>query len=230
MKNVLRLSFLVALLLMLGTAAYADNVSVVTDATWNYDGYNATSSTGPFIGGGTNAVVLTGVTPVWTNPIVGSAWIANVASGPGGVHPANGYYSYTTSFTAEGLRPYTINLGSYADDTAEVFLNGSLVVNFATLGADTHCATGGGGPTCIGTPWVVTLHNFTLNPGVNTLNVIDAQTGGNSAGIDLALVAIEDKVFVPEPGSLFLLGTGLLGLAVLVFRRFRTGAPMMLNM
>jgi hypothetical protein len=57
------------------------------------------------------------------------------------------------------------------------------------------------------------LNNDQLNAGKNTLTIINAQTGLSAEGVDLSA----NLTKTPEPSSLLLLGSGLLGLAMLVF-------------
>lgn len=219
MKNWPGTFILTAFLFVISASAHADTFAVVTDSSWMYDGYNAVTSTGPFVGGGTNAVVLTGVTPVWPNPILGSQWIANVASGPGGIRPPNGFYAYSTAFNVDGLRPYIINVGIYSDDTAQVWIDDIMVIDFAAVASDTHCAGGGGGPSCSGHPWIARLNEFMLRPGTNLVRVIDEQSSGHSAGIDLSMVSIQPLDAAPEPWPLLYVGTALLAVMVFQLRR-----------
>jgi hypothetical protein len=54
--------------------------------------------------------------------------------------------------------------------------------------------------------------------GTNTLTIVDWQSSGSAAGVDFAGSLTE----TPEPSSLLLLGTGLLGLAFVAFRKAKS--------
>jgi hypothetical protein len=57
--------------------------------------------------------------------------------------------------------------------------------------------------------------------GSNTLEIIDAQTGGGPEGVDYTatFTSTEPSSMTPEPSSIVLMCTGLLGLALLAFRK-----------
>jgi hypothetical protein len=153
---------------------------------------------------------------VWASVIQGSHWVTNSPdAGPAGpdsgtdgtVVDPNAFYYYQTTFTAVGgATPYDGSISVMADDTAEVLLNGTVIVPFGIVGNDGHCSQYE--PSC-GAVDQVLLSDITLNAGTNTLTIIDAQTGGYGAGVDFSATLTE----TPEPGSLPLLGAGLLGLA-----------------
>ncbi|MGA1981205.1 MAG: PEP-CTERM sorting domain-containing protein [Acidobacteriaceae bacterium] len=161
---------------------------------------------------------------VWTGPITNSSWVGiNANAGPyNTTNPQYGFYEFTTMFTAVGGPGYSGSIDVLADDTTEVLLNGQVIVPFGTLGGDNHCADNA--PTCL-TQDVVALNNLTLNPGTNgnTLEFIVEQAGNTAAtgqdpsGVDFTA----NLTTIPEPSSLMMLGSGLVGAAGMLFRRRR---------
>jgi hypothetical protein len=159
---------------------------------------------------------------VWTSAITGTSWVTNTSgAGPacsGSACDANDFYYYETTFTAAAGH-YNGSLSVMADDTAEVILdpgtaNQQVLVNFGAIGADNKCSIGV--PNCVNID-TISLNGTLLSAGTNTLEIINAQTGGSGAGVDFS--AKLTTAPAPEPGSLLLLGSGLLGLAYGLFRK-----------
>ena len=251
MKNLLKLSALAAVLVASATYASASSITInsqgsatgpYTNGTLEFLGYNAASGT-TYPGSLTYTVSGTGVSSpattattnistgtgsqvgTWGGPIGSSSWVSFDNSAPGtGIVPADGDYVYETTFDTSslGTGPLAGSLDILADDTVSVFLNGTGSANeIETAGTevtDNHCSSST--PSCSTVPGTIgSVYSFSgLTNGVNTLYFVVEQTGGDAEGLDFTVTASQ----VPEPSSLLMLGTGLVGSAGMLFRRMRS--------
>ncbi len=167
------------------------------------------------------------------NPAVGGTWGAALpksfwvsygqtgpdtpqGSQPGGTYSPDGSYFFQTTFNLTDPTHDTGSLQVMADDTVAVFLNGHLESFGPTdpLG-DGHCSEGV--PSCL-VPTLLTLNPADFVAGTNTLTFQVIQFGSVDLGFDFAGTISPS---VPEPSTLLMLGTGLIGSAGAMFRRMR---------
>jgi hypothetical protein len=238
MKRSLKVSALAMALAVSSTFVLADTIQLGSFATGaaslgnnntatNFAGFNATL---PTVSVGIGNTFTLNPSTVWGAAIPNSTWVGSTSTaGPvGTVNPAMGYYTFTTNFTAGSTGLYSGSIGFLADDTAEVLLNGTVLMPLGSLGPDQHCAASS--DSCLAAD-TITLSGVALLPGTNanTLTFVVQQagtgpTGGvnDPSGLDFqgALTAATTSA-VPEPGTLMLMGTGLFSLAGAMWRRMR---------
>jgi hypothetical protein len=185
-----------------------------------YLGYNpATNSPCPVtagctVGSGNTLNIPTG--GVWGGPVPGSSWVSFTNSSPNGPDtPANGTYTFATGFTATGNETLTFTV--YADDTTAIYLDGEIVPDEDVMPAPPtpapHCTAAE--PNCE----MADLVTINVGDGVHTLFFAVDQDFDSAMGVDFSGNLAPTPT--PEPNSLMLLGTGLLGAAGILRRRVR---------
>ncbi len=232
MKLYSKLSALGAVLVLTTAFASADTVHYFTSGSGSvgFVGYSTTPG-GPFAiqPAGTNNSTGTsatfGILPgtEWAPALVGADSVASIwvsydqFSGPTGgetdaTYDWNGYYEYTTNFNFQHSSYGEITVA--ADDTVAIYLNGVNILPLGAIGGDAHCADAV--PNC--RPGGTSTVFFSAPEGFNVLDFVVAQTGSIYQGLDYVATVTE----TPEPNTLLLLGTGLLGSAGALFRKMRT--------
>jgi hypothetical protein len=220
MKSALKFVLAPIVLFIAVSVAYADTLTIASFGTGVttagvantslvntvYDSASPVTSPSSPLTGTTYNLTLNS-SSVWSGPIAGSYWVsADPNTIVGGYVEPNGYYTYTSQFSVATPGVYYGSIGTYADDTLELFINGVPIVPFANNSPNGPCAQGGGGPTCVGNPW---MSSFTVNLSANnTITVVDWQSNGSAAGVDFQGTLSS----VPEPGTMAMFGTGLISL------------------
>jgi hypothetical protein len=152
--------------------------------------------------------------PPWLANDVNSEWISPDFSTNGFLNAAPGNYEYTTTFNLTGYDPNTFALNGQlaTDDTlVAVILNGT---NIGTAGA-------GGAVQSALTAFNVDQSDAAGDflAGVNTLTFeVNNIVGGDNNPTGLR-VEVDSVTASPEPGTLGLLGSALVGIGLMARRR-----------
>ncbi len=179
-------------------------------------------------------VAVTAITPngLWQPAFGTSVWVSFANTGSGGSAPPNstGVSDITARFSDTFVLPigtWQLTLNVWADDTAGVKLNGAALTDLVsgssapnlTLGDHCSAAPGLGCLSTTGGQFSAIL----AGGGLNTLEFDVYQLGLDTFGL-LYAGTLEELAPVPEPTSIFLLGSALTALGV-AYRRRRAQKP-----
>jgi len=172
------------------------------------------------------------IPPYWGPPLPNSTWVSFGQTGPttpfsaqpGGHFAQNGnYYFTTTMFLDAQATAFTFSV--LADDTTAVYLDGQTgnALVGASSGNNVICNTDR--PNCLDITTVteaqVPAALALLTPGFHTLTFQVEQLRSIDLGVDFSGTVTTGSSPIPEPSSLLLLGTGLIGSAGAMFRKAR---------
>jgi hypothetical protein len=145
----------------------------------------------------------------WISNSATSKWIAPRSDAGNG--NADGNYTYRTTFDLTGLNPTSATItGWWATDNAGL----DILINGKSTGISVPFSDGSGYS-------FQSQHAFTITegfaPGINTLDFVvnNFPNSGNinPTGLRVELAGAAEAGSVPEPCTLLLIGSGLIGLA-----------------
>lgn len=183
-------------------------------------------ATGSMYGLSQGTYNLQNTSPTWTGPLsidgMASSYISiNPGDGPGGATmEPNGTYGYHSYFYTPSVGTvFGGSISVLADDTVDVFLNGTQIIFDSTgnNGGYPNCSLNA--PNCITASTANFLSSyFRTDGGPNDLFFEVIQGGHYATGLDF----VGTVTATPEPSTLMLLGTGLVGSAGALLRRMRS--------
>lgn len=140
--------------------------------------------------------------PAWAAPLPGSQWISIAQTGyPLATWLPNGtVVEFYDAFELSSL-PASAAVAWAADDSASLWVNGSLVVEEASTVGNAYTVCSDVAPTCTGhtvtdiLPWLIV--------GENDIRFDVAQRGGWSFGLNYSvqMLFLDEPLSTPEPGT-----------------------------
>jgi hypothetical protein len=161
--------------------------------------------------------------PGWASPYSGTSWVSYGTTGnpsaPGYFVPPNGtVVNFYDSFFLPSTTDVTGWMRVMADDSASIYLNGNLLMPEAPQAGNGYVTCSDKPVGCLDSTAVVLDITPLLVQGNNNLLFNVAQRKGSSLGLNY----FGEVNQVPEPASMVLIGTGLIGIAARARKRFST--------